>query len=317
MKLNILIVMLATSFQLLAKTEALKNTPIVTVGSDECMFGNIQDAVDYVSENNDSVTEIHVASNKNYAEILVLDDTNVSIIGGFSDCLAAQANNKNDEGFEISGLSVNDAVVSITGDQQVTTVYLENMTIQEGAAGVVSTSTVDLTMKTVTVYNNYQYGVIFLYGHNTVTLDDTIITYNHGSGLVCAGENNLITIKGNSQLTHNTTAGSGGGMLLGDSCYVDALSSVTVSHNAATDGYGGGIYADSGAQITMKESSIAVNQSAYMGGGIFVTGEGTTIALDQSSISQNVVLDNTNGLGGWCLCSFRSSSEYASCNHSG
>ena len=58
----------------------------ITVGGDTlgCHFNNIQDAIDSIPFS--ETGEIRIATNKTYHENLLIDDINVSLIGGYDDC---------------------------------------------------------------------------------------------------------------------------------------------------------------------------------------------------------------------------------------
>ncbi len=284
MKLIPIMLLIPGASQLQAEILQPQGT-FTTVGGNGCQYTKLQEAINAAMQGDPSVIRV---VNQIYNENLILDDVDVDIIGGYADCQAAIDNNQGGGSFIINAADTNQSVVTITGDQP-STVHLESMNLTGGNVGIYSASTVNLTLKTITIFNNDSAGAGFMYGNQTVILDDTTISNNNGSGLLCVGSLNNITIKGNSQLVNNTTSGSAGGLGAVYGCYVKAYAPTIIANNQSQSD-GGGLISYEGSVVNLYGVTIEGN-TAVRGGGI--TSYNGEINL------HNVTIDgNTATLGG-------------------
>ncbi len=143
------------------------------------------------------------------------------------------------------------------------------------------------------------------------------LTNDGYSGAGVSGLNDsTINIQGNSQITNNTSAGSGAGVFLlrskatisenvlidgnssglngggiyGDSSTIEISDNVAVTNNKSSSGYGGGVFVFNGSNATISDGvNLESNSSAY-GGGITLYNANATIGDRVSIINNNATI---------------------------
>jgi len=244
---------------------------IITVGDDSgCHFNNIQDAINSISFAGTGV--IHVATNRNYSENLVIGDINISIIGGYSDCQDAASNPIEPP---LSQISVNGSfnatpTIRITGDIIRSTIRLKNMKLINGSpsgamfAGGLSAfdANAQVLLENLEIKQNSGAGLA-IFGPISGTTNTDIVMLNTdihsnvnsntgGGGIYCSGADASIVMGSGSEVTFNQATSSnskGGGAFVAGGCSF-SMYSAEIRGNTANDG-GGGIYAVGGARINL------------------------------------------------------------------
>ncbi len=275
---------------------------VATVGDVDngCTYSTISEAIQAV---NDGLASVVRVTTNSYTENLILDDIDIEIIGGYIDCQAADTDDKSDIGFTLIAENANESVITITSDQS-STIHLENMMITGGSYGIYGNeSTVDLTIQTVTITENAGYGLFINQGQHNVLLNDVTISANEGSGVRCDDEPNIITIKGNSQLTENTAPSYGGGLYANLGCHIDVFSPTVITKNHAQS-LAGGIMVNAFSQVNLYGVKIQGN-TAVNGGAAFYVYALSELFISQSTISGNTV-SVENALGGLGLATNKS-----------
>ncbi len=312
MKLTFLILLILGNFQLHANINGIQVIDFITVGADGCNYTSLQPAIDSILPGQSSVIRV---VDQVYHENLILDDVNVDIIGGYVDCQAAIDNNQNGDSFTVNAEDPTESVVTFSGNQP-SIVYLENMNVTGGYAGIYSDgSNIELTMKNMSVLDNFAMGVGIDEGGHMIIIDDTIIAGNYGPAINCAYESNTINIKGNSQFVENISNSGGGALLVSHGCQVDGYKPTIIGNNHAYNGggvfaylggivnlygvtikdntanSGGGVVASAGGHVNLHGVTIKGNDAAH-GSAFYVYGENTTLTLTQS-----MILENANQIG--------------------
>ena len=249
---------------------------VYTVGGDaSCGFAFIQDAIDAAAAN-PGEDYVFIASNRTYGDQhLVVQDQDVDIIGGFSDC------SDFDPGTDqttIGGTSGH-SVFEIEGTSHV---YLSNLVI----TGAVMDA-------------SHSGGGIYFGGQGALTLNLSWVFLNqagYGGGIdVSPSGPTTLTLLG-SVVSANTALVSGGGIRVEGPTTLTATHSSSqydnyISQNAAlgndpAGGFGGGIEVLEPA-VANFSSVLALNTAPY-GGGI------AAIATDQGPTTVNVYTTDAN-----------------------
>ncbi len=263
------------------QTSTKAGSNFVTVGSNsncDYRIGNtkIQDAID------DDNTEIRIAHGT-YEENLFINSKNVKLLGGYTDCTAA-----NNDDYSVtstftkiipatgSGLPV----IRVTGDSARHNLTLRNLSIENGE----STST------------NYSGGGVAFYNADyAVNIQKANIQNNNGKwggGVGIRGGKTNISLIGSMILGNDAEVGGGLYCLGSNSSLVMDNSSyfmfgfyepmIVIGNNAVTNG--GGAYITQGCQLTsyvggsLLDGGFYVNKANRHGGGIYASG-GANISL--------------------------------------
>lgn len=267
----------------------------VTAGNDPaCDFNvglsRIQDAIDSGAE------EIRVATNQIYFENLVLDDIDVIIRGGYSDCTQADSGLVSVTKTTIDGSANSEPAISITGNSNKHMIVLENFIITNSTKGGINTinADTDLLIKNIQIISNSnalsQGGGIFIFiGDTDLIAQDVVIienSANFGGGLGCQGFQASVLMLGNSSIMNNTatgpgsgtsSSGTGGGVFLGQTCTFSMYSGpleapASVAHqdlpygllqphiyNNKANGKGGGINSINGSKLFLFGQKMCVD----------------------------------------------------------
>ena len=239
---------------------------VVSVGSDNaCDFRigatKIQDAI------SSGASEIRIVRDT-YNENLVIDDTDLTLIGGYDDCTDA---NNDVRGTLFSTVNANGVgtVLRVSGNARRYTVNIEKMSFRSGngnssslGGGIfVDDADVQLNLNDVTVAGNSGIsggGLSIIDGNADVIGIDLYVTQNRadsGGGIYCSGANTSI--------------------LMADG----PLGFTGIRGNRAEGGNGGGVRLQNGCVFTtyagtanglIRIGGIAVNQATVSGGGIAV-----------------------------------------------
>lgn len=262
----------------------------VTVGFDnQCTYSGdntiIQDAI------NDGATEIRVATGT-YQENITID-SDVLIIGGFSDCTAAEnienASNLLADRSVLVAASQN-PVVTLNGGDTELGITMANMAIRDGdgttnpnlGAGGINVISMDgtLFLDDVLIANNKgtSGGGMGIFGSSEVDIVmSNVLLFeneaNEGGGLYCGTLNSNILMLDNSGISSNEAIdGSGGGLLLRTGCTATVLSGTDssslfdlrgISFNTA-NGDGGGAAVESGSTLNLFGNRLC-NESICLG----------------------------------------------------
>ncbi|MFK8011692.1 MAG: hypothetical protein AB8B80_06600 [Marinicellaceae bacterium] len=286
-----------------------------TVGSDiDCDYRigstKIQDAIDL------GETEIRVAMNDTYDSNIVIDDKNVIIKGGYSDCAAALADDQTSN--TNIGNVASGRIITITGNSQRNTVVLDSLTIINGQGGIFADdANLQLHIFNSIIANNVASiggGINIIGGDSDIELENTLIVSNesisrevedHGSGggIYCNGANSSIVMHGDSGIYGNKATyiltvvvppnvvvfgGRGGGADISNGCsfmnysggsggFLDFRGFID---NTAT-GHGGAIAVSNGSSATLFGHQVCV--------------DGDCIGINSEPVN---LLNNISGIGG-------------------
>jgi predicted outer membrane repeat protein len=270
----------------------------ITVGGDTlgCQFSNIQDAIDSIPFS--GTGEIRIATNKTYNENLIIDDINVSLIGGYADCFRAglpfaPGNNQ----VLINGGNAA-PVLKILGSFQRSNINLRNLRLIEGlglapnndsAGGGILAYEADtiLSVRNIDIRSNdaeYGAGIAIIDGNTDLALYDSRIINNlasYGGGVFCTGVHASIVMTEKSGVVANVANGipsddndingRAGGLYLRAGCSLSANSGsaiddvIGIASNIAF-GNGGGIYAESSARVIFDGGKLFCNVQACFEG---------------------------------------------------
>lgn len=251
---------------------------VVTVGSDNaCDFRlgatKIQDAID------SGASEIRIATDT-YNETLIIDDIDVTLIGGFANCTDAENNVSDNDRATVNGIPGEFSALRVLGNTQRNTVNIRNMIFQNGQgdgflpAGGMTAFAADVALNFSNVWftsntGTLGGGIAVLGGDTDIFGSDLVLLSNtaaQGGGVYCSGDNNSIFLLdgdlGIGGIFNNTaTAGDGGGVLLENGCRLTTFSGTSggffdfrgIAANQAT-GNGGGVALKSGSQLSLNGS---------------------------------------------------------------
>lgn len=274
---------------------------IITVGGDPngCQFSNIQDAIDSIPFS--GTGEIHIATNKIYNENLVIDDINISLIGGYQDCTAAGSPfiQPSDNKVFINGGN-SGSVIKVIGNFVDKTILLRNLRLIEGfglapngeftGGGILSYETsADILLNNVDVTSNdaqYGAGISIIGGVTNMLIQESLVNNNlakYGAGIYCLG-----------------TGIDGSSIMMGDNSGVVAnvANGIPVSDDSKF-GRGGGVYVDS-CPFTFYSGSedgglVGINSNIAFGNGGGLYAENTRIILtSETSCLNGICLGDSN-----------------------
>ncbi len=228
-------------------------------------------------------TEIRLASST-YNENLVIDDTQITIKGGYDNCTDAENNTRNNTRQTITGVAgAGMPTILITGNTQRNEVNLEYLSIQGGEQGSfsngggIATVAADLSLNITDsdLFGNSANaggGLNVLDGNTDVVITDSAISFNTartGGGIYCSGTDASIlitetqarlSIVRSNRATDTFGNGDGGGALIENGCALSSFIGGPINsgsqgffNNSATD-HGGGIAVKSGASLYMNGS---------------------------------------------------------------
>ena len=265
-------------------TQSRNGTSYIGVGADTqgCHFSTIQAAINAFAQS--GVTEIRVARNKTYNENLVIDDMNISIVGGYFDCssmsLPDAIGGPGNSQSIINGGAVT-SVMKIVGATQRNTIALKNLRLINGRGTTLAEKTTgaglfsfdadaQISLTNLDITNNqafYGAGISMFNGDTDMILINTRVFSNsakYAGGVYCQGGGSSLVLTDNSGINGNVTTGIGNSEVYGrgggafiNKCYFALYSGsdngglVGISGNIAS-GSGGGIYAQ-------DESIIIIN----------------------------------------------------------
>jgi hypothetical protein len=261
-----------------AKAVDNRGVTIVTVGTDvTCDYQNdpIQDAID------DGFVHIRVAAGT-YTENLTLGNSNMTIEGGYADCLAADNDDLTGGGTTAIVGSNNPAssVITIPNTADVNDVLFRRFTIRNGGQASLP----------------FGGGISILNSPSNITLENLIISSNNanfGGGIaVLIGSPNIII---QDTLILSNTGQSGGGISCNASNeavinFLDTGSAATggIFNNTATQRNGGGVELIGGCQFILYSGQdpdniidfrgIISNSTVANGGGVSVSSGSTFTA---------------------------------------
>lgn len=303
-----------------ASTKAGSN--FVTVGSNsncDYRIGNtkIQDAID------DDNTEIRIAHGT-YEENLFINSKNVKLLGGYTDCTAA-----NNDDYSVtstftkiipatgSGLPV----IRVTGDSARHNLTLRNLSIENGeststnySGGGVAFYNADygVNIQKANIQNNngkWGGGVGIRGGKTNISLIGSIILGNDaevGGGLYCLGSNSSLVMDNSSYfmfgfyepmiVAGNNAVTNGGGAYITQGCQLTSYVGGSLLDGGGfyvnkADRHGGGIYASGGANISL----IGERRCSNVGPITFCSGNNTQPNTFYDNTADNNVDNDGNG----------------------
>ncbi|WP_154224508.1 hypothetical protein [Marinicella rhabdoformis] len=287
MKHKLLILTAALASQVHAEDNQIQGAPFLTVGNGgTCDYSSIQAAIDSTLSN-----VIRIASDKVYNENITIDDRNMVLTGGYADCSGAN-NNITDLSSAVIDGGGSGAVVSVSGNSEERSVDIRNLLIGNGTSGLMSTADVQLNVENVTLINNDNVGAFIFGGDNNVSFVDVVVSSNDGSGIICAGQENILNIQGESLISDNDTSNSGGGLLITGGCKANLFAPVKVKDNSSV-GDGGGIKVADGSIVNLNGIEILGNEAGSdgngsgSGGGVSVSGEFSIVNAVNSKFRDN------------------------------
>jgi len=249
-----------------------------TIGADtQCEYSNIQDALDDFVQVPVNFNLLRIAKNKTYHENLVINNSSITLVGGYSDCQAANS------GVEPSGRTIidgdaNGSVLRITTTASNTrrTIILKNLFLTNGSsigAGgglLADTANARVSLVNVDINNNsaqYGAGIAIVDGDTDMTLQNSYLIGNvadYAGGLYCTGSTSSIVLTQSSSIVSNIAngtgdapQGNGAGVFIDDRCRFSMYSGSVnnafsgISFNYAS-GDGGGLYANNNAVILLN-----------------------------------------------------------------
>lgn len=230
-----------------------------------CDFDNIQDAIN--SATLSGVGEIRIASNSTYVENLIIDNINITLVGGYDSCFNAGLTGPGSFGpgnfkVDVDGSNAPLPVLRITGASQRNTVVLKNIKFKNGTGGGLQTggginafdANTQILMDNVGIDNNTGSGLGIIGGPNTnntdIVMTNTTLFFNtasFGGGISCEGQDASIVMESDSGAAFNSATGSGGGAYIVFDCTFSMYSAEMTSNTALNDG--GGLFVGSGARV--------------------------------------------------------------------
>jgi hypothetical protein len=285
----------------------------------ECDYTSIQDAVD------SGVDQVRISTATNYFENIIIQNNNISLIGGYARCFVANTDVNNISGYSTIDGGGNGIVIQVNNDNSSYDVNFTNLRLINGSYALISgTGGISLNgmgtrvnMDNLWISDNLGSG-ISANDIDILVIKDSIIANNTnltGAGIYCS--QSFVTIFGNSVIRANT-ASSGGGVYATNQCgftiysgqpFPSAGSSGINSNTASQNG--GGIYATQASTINMFGHEIdfgngnilgdatravyLLSNTANNGAGVYLDGTNTTANLSGVFIASNIA--NINGGG--------------------
>lgn len=243
------------------------------VGTDQdCHYSTIQEALNAFVQS--GAAEIRVARNKTYDENLIIDDMDVTIVGGYLDCFNMGLPNAiGGPGTSQAIIDGNDAgsVIRIQNTSEHRTIVLKNLRLlngeTKGPGGGLVAYVVDarVSLINVDIRNNtahYGAGIAIIGDGTDMTLQNSRVisnTANYGGGVYCTASG----------------VASGSTMVLTDSSGI--IANLTNGTGAFPNGNGGGAFIDEGCYFAMYSGSnqmgvlagVSFNTAEFLGGGIY------------------------------------------------
>ncbi len=258
------------------RTVSRGNIEVLAVGLGAgCDHNTIQAAVNAANQND--AYEIRVATNKNYHENVQINHPNMALIGGFANCVEANANNSNGQQSFLIGDNQAEPVL-VLENASVATEYqyqLISFDVSEGtgvagepAGGInVLGDSIDLTIDDVLVHDNsgIMGGGLYVEGEDTdLIITDSVFLLNtatNGGALYCDGATILMDgLAGMvlNQATGTILNGNGGGLYLRNGCNFNLFAGTAggvfdfrgIAGNKANRN-GGGVFAEAGADLNL------------------------------------------------------------------
>ncbi|MCX7552256.1 hypothetical protein OS175_00065 [Marinicella sp. S1101] len=278
-----------------------------TVGNDNnCDFqvgtSRIQDAID-----SGLYDEIRISTGE-YRENLILNDIDMRLVGGFTNCTDAMNNIKTISALNkvtVSNLSTDRGdLLTILGDQNENTIYLEDMRFFRGRHGIrVADAQADIELNRVDIVRNFlngefndgagigiKDGDVSLVGFE-VLINDNDSSAANGGGLSCEGANNFVYFDGSTLITNNKASNDGGGIALYDQCsmIMDGGTLSNIQGNNARNG--GGVFVNN-AYFTYNSTvdgpaRIRLNQASNDGGAVYATGAQSIVLIGSGIFESN------------------------------
>lgn len=253
-----------------ARSARTINGIISTVGSTgpgSCDFATIQAAID------GGALLVRVVQGT-YAENLSIVDRDVDIVGGYTSCANAEADDlplQPDAGSTVVDPGTLTAL-AISGAASSNVVNISNMQFSGGSGffapgGIAVSGDVDVTIENVNVVNNFGTlggGILVTGSAAALLVENSFINNNEsdtdGGGLACT-DSALIIIGGYVQISDNHANDNGGGIsanncgllsFAGDDIVFARVPMLTGILGNTADIHGGGIYAEAGAGIFLS-----------------------------------------------------------------
>ncbi len=275
-KINVIVIALLLSINALATTQTINGVTVITVGSagSTCDITTgttkIQDGID------SGVSAVHIVNSETYNENIIIDDRNITIIGGFTNCANAAngTRNPNDKSI-IDGSTNTQSTIRIFGNTVFHTINLTGLDITGGTSNALGG------------------GGLLAFGADAeivlrnVLIHDNTGRFGGGVGLIVSGRTNLIAI---DSFVNSNQADEGGGLYCnytgsGLPPQVIFNKNTGISDNDANDGPGGGVFLNtcdfhfaSGDENIASDFGINRNTSTMQGGGIYAE-DGASINL--------------------------------------
>ncbi|MEZ5471616.1 MAG: hypothetical protein R3E90_07535 [Marinicella sp.] len=273
------------------------NIDVLSVGTDQnCDYNNIQQALD--AADGDYVV---VTTQKTFRENLEIDSKLVVLIGGFSDCEAAEnltlSNQKTTVSGDLDDDGIGDGtVLTLTGTKNVEIIgfkFTEGRHVNQAGGVEIRKSADDVFIKNSLIMENWA---------------------NSGGGIAVRQSPGVEVQLGEGLFIINNTGNLAGGGLYCD----DSASIYTPTHvvnagisNNSTNLSGGGVYLTNGCQMVFQAGrlehgfldfrGIAGNQAKINGGGIMIGGGAkmylTPPAGHTVNVSDNIADSDNNGSG--------------------
>ncbi len=310
---------LLLSINAFATTQTINGVTVITVGSvgSTCDIttgtAKIQDGID------SNFSAVHIVNSETYNENIVIDDRNISIIGGFATCADAANGIRNPNAKSIINGSTNtQSTIRIFGDTVFHSVNLTGLDITGGTSNTLGGggilafgASVQIVLRNSFIHNNFGrfgggIGILASSTRTNLFAFDTTISTNEaddGGGLYCnhtgSGLKPIIEFDENSLIANNSAI-NGGGAFLTNGCNLKTYAGI---HLSTASQNGGGIYADNGAKVILygheecdlfgcKSNNISPvilnnNKSLFDGGGAYISGVGTELSIYAGEIQGN------------------------------
>ena len=286
----------------------------------ECDYTSIQDAID------SGVDQVRISIATNYFENIIIQNKNISLIGGYARCFVANTQVNNISGYSTIDGGGNGTVIQVNNDTNSYDLNFTNLRLINGSYALISgTGGISLNgvgtrvkMDNLWISDNLGSG-ISANDIDILLIKDSYITNNTnltGAGIYCS--QTFVTIYGNSVIRANT-ANTGGGVYATNQCGFTmysgqpfpAAGSSGINSNSASQN-GGAIYATQASTINLFGHEVdfgngnilgdatravyLLSNTANNGAGIYLDGINTTANLSGISIGSNTAAINGGGI---------------------
>ena len=184
-----------------------------------CTYNSIQQAID------SGVDQVRISIATDYFENTIIQNKNISLIGGYATCFVANTSVNNISGYSTIDGGGNGTVIQVNNDNNSYDVNFTNLRLINGSYALISgTGGVSLNgggtrvnMNNVWISDNLGSG-ISANDIDILVIKDSLITNNTnltGAGIYCSGS--FVTVYGNSAINANT-ANTGGGVYATNQC---------------------------------------------------------------------------------------------------